>query len=412
MYDVIVVGAGAAGLLAAGTAAEKGKKVLVLEKMERAGRKLLITGKGRCNITNNAYASEHFKQIYPNGKFLKHAYKTYFTKDIVQLLASFGVETAVERGNRVFPKSNSAADIVKALLQYIKKHGVFIKYQSTVKKLIFEKNKVAGVILMSGENIKAPKIVIATGGKSYPATGSTGDGYILAKQAGHTIVEPAPALVPLEVANKQTQVLNGLLLKNTKASLWVANKKTSEAFGELLFTDFGLAGPIILTLSRQVVSAINQRQPVKIVLDLKTALDEQKLDARLQRDLNEQGKKQIEKIFKNWLPNVLIPYFLNRLQINPQKEGHQITAKERKGIRNLMKNLDFDISGYRSFKEAIITVGGVSTGEINPKTMESMKISGLYFAGEVLDLDANTGGYNLQIAWSTAYLAAVSAISN
>lgn len=408
MNDVIVVGAGAAGLLAAGTAAGQGKKVVLLEKMERSGRKLLITGKGRCNITNSSYASEHFKQIHPNGKYLKYAYKTYFSKDIIELLKSFGVDTEVERGNRVFPKSNAAADVVKALDNFVRKNGVAVRYKAAVKELLIQNQKIEGVQLVSGETIKASKIIIATGGKSYPATGSTGDGYLFAKQAGHTIGFIRPALVPLETKGNLAQSMQGLALKNANTSLWIDNKKVSEEFGELLFTHFGLSGPVILTHSRNVVDAMQDKKKVEIRVDLKPALDEQKLDARLLRDLNENGKKQIDNIFKFWLPSKMIPAFLEALKIDPRKEGHQIRAEERKAIRNMMKNLCFEISGYRSFKEAIITAGGVATGEVDNKTMESKLVKGLFFAGEVLDLDANTGGYNLQIAWSTGYLAGIS----
>jgi len=407
-FDIIVVGAGPAGLLAAGRAAELGAKVLILEKMYAPGRKLLITGKGRCNITNSAEISEFIKHVFPDGRFLRSAFSNYFSEDIIELLQRFGVESTLERGGRYFPASNKSLDILNALLDWINKLGVEIKCNQRVEKLLVENGKITGV-KASGENFAAQKVIIATGGKSYPGTGSTGDGYELARQAGHTIEKPIPALVPLETKGSMAQNLQGLNLKNVKAVIWVDGKKASEDFGEMIFTHFGLSGPIILTLSRIAVAALQNNKKVEIAIDLKPALDEQKLDARLIRDLNEQGKKQIGNIFREWLPASMIPVFIEKLQINPEKECHQVTGNERKQIRNLMKDLRFEVSHNRSFKEAIITAGGIVTSEISPKTMESKLIGGLYFAGEVIDLDAETGGYNLQIAYSTGWLAGNSA---
>ncbi|HRX10508.1 MAG TPA: NAD(P)/FAD-dependent oxidoreductase [Draconibacterium sp.] len=407
-FDIIVVGAGPAGLLAAGRAAELGAKVLILEKMYAPGRKLLITGKGRCNITNSAEISEFIKHVFPDGRFLRSAFSNYFSEDIIELLQRFGVESTLERGGRYFPASNKSLDILNALLDWINKLGVEIKCNQRVEKLLVENGKITGV-KASGENFAAQKVIIATGGKSYPGTGSTGDGYELARQAGHTIEKPIPALVPLETKGSMAQNLQGLNLKNVKAVIWVDGKKAGEDFGEMIFTHFGLSGPIILTLSRIAVAALQNNKKVEIAIDLKPALDEQKLDARLIRDLNEQGKKQIGNIFREWLPASMIPVFIEKLQINPEKECHQVTGNERKQIRNLMKDLRFEVSHNRSFKEAIITAGGIVTSEISPKTMESKLIGGLYFAGEVIDLDAETGGYNLQIAYSTGWLAGNSA---
>jgi len=407
-FDIIVVGAGPAGLLAAGRAAELGAKVLILEKMYAPGRKLLITGKGRCNITNSAEISEFIKHVFPDGRFLRSAFSNYFSEDIIELLQKYGVESTLERGGRYFPASNKSLDILNALLDWVNKLGVEIKCNQRVEKLLVENGKITGV-KANGENFAAQKVIIATGGKSYPGTGSTGDGYELARQAGHTIEKPIPALVPLETKGSMAQNLQGLNLKNVKAVIWVDAKKAGEDFGEMIFTHFGLSGPIILTLSRIAVAALQNNKKVEIAIDLKPALDEQKLDARLIRDLNEQGKKQIGNIFREWLPASMIPVFIEKLQINPEKECHQVTGNERKQIRNLMKNLRFEVSHNRSFKEAIITAGGIVTSEISPKTMESKLIGGLYFAGEVIDLDAETGGYNLQIAYSTGWLAGNSA---
>ena len=403
-YDVIVVGAGPAGLLAAGKAAETGNHVLVLEKMRQPGRKLLITGKGRCNITNSAPKSEFIKHIYPNGRFLKHAFSQFFSEDILQLLNQQGVETVLERGGRYFPASNKSADVLQALLNWTKAAGVEIRCGQRVEELIVENDAVKGV-KANGVILKTGKVILATGGNSYPATGSNGEGYKLAANAGHTVTEIRPSLVPLETEGNMAKELQGLTLKNVNAVVWINGKKAGEEFGEMLFTHFGLSGPIILTLSRMVVDALSSDHKVEVTIDLKPALDEQKLDNRLLRDLNEHGKKHISNLFSLWLPSAMVPVFINELEIDPAKEGHQVTAKERKQIRYLLKNLRFHITGHRSFKEAVITAGGIPTTEINGKTMESKLLSGLYFAGEIIDADAETGGYNLQIAYSTGWLA-------
>ncbi|MFO7829475.1 MAG: NAD(P)/FAD-dependent oxidoreductase [Bacteroidales bacterium] len=403
-YDIIVIGAGPAGLLAAGRAAEKGKKVLILEKMHQEGRKLKITGKGRCNITNDSPISEFIKHVHPNGRFLKNAFHQFFSDDIIQLLEKQGVECKLERGGRYFPESDRAVDVLNALLAWNKALNVDIYTKHKAEKLLISDNKIKGVHA-DRKDFQASKVIIATGGKSYPATGSTGDGYELAKQAGHTIEHPKPALVPLETENHIPQKLQGLKLKNVLAAVWVNDKKTTEAFGELEFMDFGLSGPIILTLSRNVVTALQNGSKVDIFIDLKPALDDKKLDNRLQRELNENGKKNISAVFKNLLPVALVPVFLDLTHLNPDKECHQVSAKERKKIRYYLKNMPFKIIGYRSFKEAIITAGGIPTNELSSKTMESKLIKGLFFAGEIIDTDADTGGYNLQIAYSTGWLA-------
>ncbi len=404
-YDVIVVGGGAAGLVAAARAGERGLRILVLEKMNRPGRKLLITGKGRCNITNNLTISEFSKSVYPNGKFLRTAFSQFFSKDIISVLKKLGVETVLERGNRYFPVSNKAEDVQAAFLSWCKQNSVEIKTKQKVDNLLVEDNVIKGVVA-NGNEYFANNVIIATGGKSYPATGSTGDGYELAKSVGHTVIKPQPALVPLETVGNMAKELQGLTLKNVKASVWVNGKKTAEEFGEMLFTHFGISGPIILTLSRMVVAELYNKNKVEVSIDLKPALDDKKLDDRLIRDLNEHGKKKLINIFKYWLPAAMIPVFIETLQLDADKECHQVSGKERKQIRHLMKNLVFKISKHRSFKEAIVTAGGVATNEISPKTMESKLVKGLYFAGELIDVDGQTGGFNLQIAYSTAWLAA------
>lgn len=403
-FDVIVVGAGPAGLLAAGSAAEGGSRVLILEKMRQEGRKLLITGKGRCNVTNALEVGEFIKHVYPNGRFLRSAFGHFFSDEILQLLQRYGVETTCERGGRYFPTSNKSADVLSALLKWVHELKVEIRCGERVEKLLIEEQSIKGV-QANGKSIRAQKVILATGGKSYPATGSNGDGYELARMAGHSIEHVRPSLVPLETEGRVAQSLQGLNLKNVSATVWVDAKKQGEAFGEMIFTHFGLSGPIILTLSRMVVDAMHQKSKVEVSIDLKPALDEQKLDARLLRDLNEAGKKQIANLSKNWLPSSMIPVFLEVVGIHPEKEGHQVSAKERRRIRNLMKDFRFTITAHRSFKEAIITAGGIPTSEISPKTMESKLMPGLFFAGEMIDVDAETGGYNLQIAYSTGWLA-------
>ncbi|MCD4795232.1 MAG: NAD(P)/FAD-dependent oxidoreductase [Bacteroidales bacterium] len=410
-YDVIVIGAGASGMLAAINAAENGANVLLLEKMNSEGRKMLISGKGRCNITNTAYQSEYFKKIFPKGKFLKHAFSTFFTKDIINLLENKGLKTKEERGGRVFPESNSAADVVNTLRIILKEKNVTIKKDSKAEDIKTKDGKVIG-IKISGkkEIILCDNVILCTGGKSYPATGSTGDGYALAKKLGHTINPVRPALVPVITEGDTAEKLQGLSLKNVNASVWINGKKRKDEFGEMMFAHFGLTGPIILTLSRTVVDALINKNEVEISIDLKPALDEKKLDARLQRELSNNGKKQIKNIMKNLLPSKMIPVILDMTEINADKECHQITSKERKRLKNILKDFRFKISGYRSFNEAIITAGGVETNEIDSKTMMSKLIKNLYFAGEIIDLDAETGGYNFQIAFSTGWLAGKSCV--
>ena len=407
-YDVVIIGAGVSGLIASCRAAELGARVLVLEKKPKAGTKLLITGKGRCNITNTASQSEYYNHIHPKGKFLKHAFSRFFSNEIIELLKQNGVETVEERGGRVFPQSNQSSDVLKALLKATEKHHVEIRYQSKVESLVYEEHAVKGVkYSYKGEEkeVLAGAVIISTGGKSYPATGSEGDGYTLAQSAGHSIERVRQALVPLETKDDEPKQLQGLALKNVKAVVWVNGKKQKEAFGEMLFTHFGLSGPIILTLSRVVVDEIHKGNSVSVSIDLKPALDEKKLDNRLLRDLEEHAKKNVENIARLWFPKKMIPVFFEKTDVDPTKEGHQITSKERRKMKMFMKEFTLQIKGPRSFREAIITAGGVPTTEIDSKTMHSKKIDNLYFAGEVIDLDADTGGYNLQIAYSTGWLA-------
>lgn len=413
-YDLIVIGGGPSGLIAAGHAAELGAKVLLLEKMRRPGIKLLLTGKGRCNITNTDKIDDFIKHVHPDGRFLRNAFHNFFSDEIVSLLRERNVETVIERGGRIFPASNKSIDVVNALLSFAKNNGVDIKCNCKVNNLLIENGNVAEVEFYENDHtqrLKTKNVIICTGGKSYPATGSTGDGYLMAKKVGHSIKIPHQSLVPMVTNGDTASRLQGLSLRNVNASVWSDGIKIKENFGELLFTHFGLSGPIILTLSRFIVNDLLDNKSIIISIDLKPALDNKKLDYRILRDLNENGKKQIENIFRKWVPSKLIPIMLEKTNINPQKMGHQISAKDRKIIISCLKDFRFEIIRPCSFKDAIITAGGINTTEINPKTMESKIVENLYFAGEVIDVDADTGGYNLQIAYSTGWLAAESCVS-
>ena len=406
--QVIVVGGGAAGLMAAGQAAEMGTETLLLEKMDRPGRKLRIAGKGRCNLTNVAPVSEFIAHFGPNGRFLRQTFARFFNADLVAFFEELGVRTVAERGGRVFPSSGQAHDVVDALVWWIGKQGVTLRTRSPVKRLLVEGERVVGV-QVPRRIYRADAVIVATGGASYPATGSTGDGYRLAQAVGHTIVPIRPALVPLETAGDVAPRLQGLSLRNVTVRVWVNGRKQAEAFGEMLFTHFGVSGPIILSLSRQVVDALRLGQTVVLSIDLKPALDEGKLDARLLRDLDVHGKQQFRTLLKGLLPSKLIPVCLDLTGISPDKLAHQITSEERQRLRAWLKDFRLEVTGHRPFTEAIITAGGVDVREVDSRTMASRLVEGLYFAGEVLDVDADTGGYNLQAAFSTGWVAGRSA---
>ncbi len=412
-YDIIAVGAGASGLLASISASEEGAKVLLIEKMSSEARKMLISGKGRCNITNTAYQSDFFRKIYPKPKFLKHAFSSFFSKDIIKLLEANGLKIKEERGGRIFPESDKAKDVVETLLKIVKHKNITIQKHTKVTEIITENNICIGVKIKDKNgrehNVFSNSVILCTGGKSYPATGSTGDGYTLAQKLGHKINTTYPALVPLITEGNIAEKLQGLSLKNIKAILWINGKKYREEFGEMLFAHFGLTGPVILTLSRFAVEALENQKKVEISIDLKPALGEQKLDSRLQRELNRNGKKQIRNVMKNLLPSKLIPVVLQLAETDEFKESNQISAKERKKLRMLLKDFRFQVSGHRGYKEAIVTAGGVDLNEIDGKTMMSKIVKNLYFAGEIIDADAETGGYNFQIAFSTGWLAGRSA---
>lgn len=405
---VVVIGGGAAGLLAAARAAEEGAHVTLLEKKKNCGLKLRITGKGRCNLTNIAPIQEFVGHFGKNGRFLKHAFAAFFSQDLINLLGNLQVSTVTERGGRVFPESQAAQDIVDALTQNACQKGVTIQTNKCVNQLNKNENRISGITCEDGSTLPADFVILTTGGRSYPGTGSTGDGYALARAMGHTIVKPRPALVSLETPANTAQRLQGLSLKNVNASLWCEDKKVDQSFGEMLFTHFGLSGPIILNLSIHAVDLLEQGKKPVLAIDWKPALDDQKLEARLLRELQEHGKQQMKSILKLLLPQKAVSICAEDLKIPLDKPGHQIGADERKRLRLWLKNCRFSITRHRGWNEAIVTAGGVKLNEVNPKTMESRLVRGLHIAGEVLDLDADTGGYNLQAAFSTGWVAGAS----
>jgi predicted Rossmann fold flavoprotein len=403
---VVVVGAGPAGMMAAGIASQAGARVELLEKGARVGRKLAITGKGRCNITT-AVPAEELVYAYPgNGKFLHSAFAAFSNHDLIKFLSQRGLETKIERGMRVFPVSNDAHEVVQLFESFAREQGAVIRTSTAVKGLAVEAGVIQGVYTQQGL-LKADAVIITTGGLSYPGTGSTGDGYKWARELGHTIITPQPGLVPLITAEKWVKELRGLSLKNVSASSFRADgSKINEEFGEMLFTHFGISGPIILTMSRDIRHYLDQeKSPVKLEIDLKPALDEERLDLRLQRDLNKYSRKMFKNALYDLLPRKFIPIIIDLSGIQAEKACHQITREERMQLVYLLKHVPLTIVGTRPISEAIVTAGGVDTREINPATMQSRLVKGLYFAGEILDVDGYTGGYNLQAAFSTGYLA-------
>ncbi|MDD5475676.1 MAG: NAD(P)/FAD-dependent oxidoreductase [Syntrophales bacterium] len=411
---IIVVGAGPAGMMAAGQAASRGAGVLLVEAMDRPGRKLRITGKGRCNITNDRPMDEFLRRFGLGGRFLKHCLHDFFAPDLRAFLASLGVETVTERGNRVFPSGNRAEEVVDALTDWTEQQSVIIKTSVRALEVIVKAGRIRGLrvknmVTGKEDNLHAHALVIATGGMSYPLTGSTGDGYRLARHAGHSIVPLRPALVPLETEGDRARRLQGLSLRNVRASLRIAGKKGGSEFGEMLFTHFGVSGPIILTLSGRAVDALQDGKGVELSIDLKPALDEDKLDARLLRDFETHGKMRFRNLLKGLLPPLMVPICLEMTGISADKQGSQVAANDRRRLRSWLKDFRLSVKGHRPIDEAIITAGGVDLKEVNPKTMESRIVKGLFFAGEVLDIDADTGGYNLQAAFSTGCLAGRSA---
>ena len=408
MKRVVVIGGGAAGLMAAVIAGREGAKVTLLEKMNYVGKKMGITGKGRCNITNACDMSDFIKNTPGNGKFLYGAYERFTNEDLLQLLHDAGLETKVERGGRVFPASDSALDVRNTFMKLMKHYGVDVHLEEPVKKLLIDDGVVTGVVT-DKETYHADAVVIATGGKSYPATGSTGDGYILATQVGHKITDIRPSLVPIVTEESWVKDLMGLSLRNVELSVVAKNKVQAKMFGEMMFTHFGITGPIVLSLSHTVGKLMRKKNIGTIGLDinLKPALSPETLDKRLQKDFDLYSKKQLINGMKDLLPSRLIPLIIELAGIDPQKPINQISKEERQQIGYMLQHMPLTVKGLRPVEEAIVTAGGISLKEFNPKTMESKLVKGLYGAGEVLDIDAFTGGYNLQAAFSTGYVAAM-----
>lgn len=403
-YDVIVIGAGAAGLMAAGTAAAQGKKTLVLERNDRPAKKVLITGKGRCNVTNNCTQDHFISQVKTNGRFLYSAIAAFSPQDAMAFFERLGLALKTERGNRVFPVSDRSADVAAALIRYAKEQGAHLE-TARVKELILENGAVKGVTTHEGKTYYAPSVIVATGGLSYPGTGSTGDGYRFAMQAGHTIMPTEPALIPIVTNEDWCKRAMGLSLKNVTLSV-VDVKRDKTVFselGEMLFTHFGISGPLVLSASSVMDSAC--LADYRLNIDLKPALSSEQLDKRIQRDFLENLNKDFSNSLGALLPKKLIPVIVYLSGIAPDEKVNQITKEQRARLVQTIKTLTVTPRTFRPIEEAIVTSGGVKVAEINPKTMESKLCSGLYFAGEVIDVDAYTGGYNLQIAFSTGYLA-------
>ncbi len=399
---VLIIGGGAAGLMAAAQSAKRGNDTLVVEKMSRPARKMMITGKGRCNVTNATFELDGLVENVPkNARFLYSAFSAFMPYDTIALLEEQGVKTKIERGNRVFPESDKAVDVVDAFVNYAKNCGAkFV--QGTVKDFEIENGKIVSAVLENGEKLAADAFAVCTGGASYPLTGSTGDGYTLAKRAGHTVTPLSPSLIPIVLSNNFVPALQGLSLKNVSITVYESGNEVYSDFGEMLFTHYGISGPIVLSASAHMKEPEKKNYTVK--LDLKPALDEQTLDKRLQRDFALNNNKNFINSLSKLLPNKLIPVIVRLSKIEPSLKCNQITREQRLSLVKLLKGITLYVTGFRPLEEAIVTSGGVDVKEINPKTMGSKIIPNLYFAGEVIDVDAYTGGFNLQIAFSTGYL--------
>ena len=408
MSNVIVVGGGAAGMMAAVFAARNGQNVQLLEKNEKLGKKLFITGKGRCNITNAADIEDLFTAVISNPKFLYSGFYSFTNQQVIDFFEELGVKTKIERGERVFPVSDHSSDVIAAFSRELKSLGVSVSLHTEVRELLCEQDKVCGVLLTNGKKMKADAVIVATGGISYPSTGSTGDGYRFAKETGHRVTELLPSLVPMEVRQWYAKELQGLSLRNIEIRITDGKKKLYEEFGEMLFTHYGVTGPVILSAS-SVVGKTLRKKELTLHIDLKPALSEEQLDKRILREFDANHNKQYKNSIDSLFPAKLKPVMIELSEIEPEKKVNEITKEERQRLVHLIKDFTMTLTGLRSYNEAIITKGGVSVKEVDPGTMESKKMKGLYFAGEVLDLDAVTGGYNLQIAWSTGYLAGMNA---
>lgn len=395
-----IIGGGPAGIMAAGIAASRGLDVILIEKNERIGKKLFITGKGRCNITNAAPIEDFFDSIITNKNFLYSSLYSFTNEDIINLLGDYGLRTKIERGNRVFPESDKSSDVIKAFTKFLNDKNVEILLNSKVEKIIYKNNSFS--VYIGDKEYIFDKLVIATGGKSYPATGSTGDGYVFAKRIGHTITEIKPSLVPIEINAPWIKDLQGLSLRNVNLKVYNGKKLLHEEFGEMVFTHYGISGPIVLSISNYIH---NKNGDIRLSLDLKPALDNEKLDNRIIRDFEKYSNKQLKNALNDLIPQRLIPWIIEYSDIDPEKVVNQITKEERTRLYTTIKNFDMEFKAFRPIEEAIITSGGVSVKEIDPSTMESKLVPKLFFAGEIIDVDALTGGFNLQIAFSTGYLA-------
>lgn len=409
-HDVIVVGGGAAGLMAAGVAAEQGRRVLIIEKMEQPARKLRITGKGRCNLTNMRPVPEFIEHFGRDGRFLRQAFARFFSGDLIDFFEELGVPVVHERGERVFPKSGKAPDVARALVGWTQSAGVEMVTRESVTELVVDEGRITGVRTSREKLRSADRVILTTGGSSYPLTGSSGEGFDLARTVGHKIVPLRPALVPLESRDVPRDALNDLNLRNVSARVLIDGKKKAEQFGELTFTSTGISGPIVLTLSGLVVDALGAGKSVELVLDLKPALDDQKLDARLLRDIAADSNQDFRTLLNGLLPMKLIPYCLEQTGVPGSRQLNELKGAERQALRQWLKECRFTIDGHRPMAEAIVTAGGVALKEVDPRTMESKVVEGLFLAGEVLDLAGDTGGYNLQAAFSTGWLAGMAVV--
>lgn len=409
--QVVVVGGGAAGMIAAVAAAERGRRVIIVEKNEKLGKKLYITGKGRCNVTNACGRDEFFEHIVSNPKFLYSAFHELDNDALMALLEDNGCSLKTERGERVFPDSDHASDVTAAFQRLLKKKRVEVRLNCAVCKIESEEGRVTGVRLTDGSVIPAGSVIVATGGLSYPTTGSTGDGYRMAEELGHQVKACEPALVPLTIAEDWCKKLQGLSLKNVSLTMSCGKKKLYQGFGEMLFTHYGVSGPLVLSAS-SFLGKKKGEQAVVLTVDLKPALTEEQLDKRILRDFEENVNRQFKNALNGLYPSKLISVMIERSGIDPEKKVHEITKQERRRLVEITKAFTLSVLGKRGYDEAVITQGGVSVREVNPSTMESKLVQGLYFAGEVLDLDGLTGGFNLQIAWSTGYLAGISCAGN
>jgi predicted Rossmann fold flavoprotein len=401
---IIVVGGGASGLMAAGIAAEHGADVLLLEKMKTPARKIRISGKGRCNLSNNAELSDFISHFGKSGRFLRQSFSRFFTPELIFFFESRGLKLQVERGGRIFPSHGDAPAVAKLLLRWVEKSGVIIRPDSAVKRILIQEGRIKGVVC-NGEKMLCDAVIFATGGASYSRTGSTGDGYRLMQGVGHSIVPTRPALVPLETEKISVRGLAGLDLRNVNLRLYIDGKRKDQKFGELSFTSSGLSGPIVLTMSLMAVDALEQNKKVSVSLDLKPALDDAKLDARLLRDLQKRDKEPMASVLRGLIPHELVGTCLEKTKMSPDIVAGELSAKARRALRHWLKDFRFEIIGYRPIEEAIVTAGGVATKEINPHTMESKIVKGLYIVGEVLDIQGDTGGFNFQAAFSTGWVA-------